>query len=90
MATIESLPTLFLLSALKNERAAAHKRFEAFYPVVRDDFLETFRRLNLPDEAIERCLRVRPSTDSSSTRLKFLSLDSAWTTTSLEESSTEA
>jgi farnesyl diphosphate synthase len=55
-------------AALKDKKAAARKRFEAVYTVVRDDLLEDFRKHNMPKEAIEYYRRVRPSTLSSSLR----------------------
>ena len=59
-------PTPFLSPTVKTEKAAARKRFEVVYTVVRDDILENFRKRNMPEEVIEYCLRVRPSTASSS------------------------
>ncbi|KAH8977038.1 farnesyl diphosphate synthase [Lactarius hatsudake] len=38
---------------VKDKKAAARKRFEAVYAVVRDDLLEDFRKHNMPEEAIE-------------------------------------
>ena len=36
------------------------------YTVVRDNILENFRKYNMPEDVIEFCLCVRPSTVSSS------------------------
>jgi hypothetical protein len=46
------------VSATK-DKAAARKRFEAVYSVVRDDLLADFRKCNMPEEAIEYYRRVR-------------------------------
>ena len=77
-------------TAVKDKKAAARKRFEDVYNVVRDDLLEDFRRHNMPEEAIEYYRRVCPSTLSSSLRARVLPPNRAWTTTSPAESSTEA
>lgn len=61
-----SFPSLQAVLRVKIENAAARKRFEAVYTVVRDDILENFRKHNMPEDVIEFCLRVRPSTPSSS------------------------
>lgn len=71
----------------KDKKAAARKRFEDVYTVVRDDLLEDFRKHNMPDEAIEYYRRVRPS---SFLCAKVSPPHRAWTTTSPVESSTEA
>ncbi len=94
MAPIATSPTpspaTLPVTALKDKKAAARKRFEDVYTVVRDDLLDDFRKHNMPEEAIEYYRRVRPSTVSSSLCAKVLSLDRAWITTYPAESSTEA
>ena len=77
-------------AAAKDKKAAARKRFEGVYAVVRDDLLEDFRKHNMPEEAIEYYQRVRPSNVFSSPFAQVLPLDRAWTTTYLVESSTAA
>ncbi|KAH8978289.1 farnesyl diphosphate synthase [Lactarius akahatsu] len=46
-------PTPLPPTAVKDKKAAARKRFEAVYAVVRDDLLDDFRKHNMPEEAIE-------------------------------------
>ncbi len=46
-------------TSLKDKKAAARKRFESVYTVVRDDLLDDFRKHNMPEEAIEYYRRVR-------------------------------
>jgi hypothetical protein len=41
------------------DKAAARKRFEAVYSVVRDDLLTDFRKHNMPEESIDYYRRVR-------------------------------
>ncbi|KAH9059428.1 farnesyl diphosphate synthase [Lactarius deliciosus] len=40
-------------TVVKDKKAAARKRFESVYAVVRDDLLDDFRKHNMPEEAIE-------------------------------------
>ena len=56
------LPVLTPTTAPKDKKAAARKRFEAVYTVVRDDLLADFRKHNMPEEAIEYYRRVRTPT----------------------------
>ena len=77
-------------ASAKDKKAAARKRFEGVYAVVRDDLLEDFRKHNMPQEAIEYYQRVRTSTLFSSLDTKVLPPDRAWTTTFPAESSTVA
>ena len=49
-------------TAPKDKKAAARKRFEAVYTVVRDELLADFRKHNMPEEAIEYYRRVRTPT----------------------------
>ncbi len=46
-------------TAAKDKKAAARKRFETVYTVVRDDLLADFRKHNMPEEAIDYYRRVR-------------------------------
>lgn len=86
------LPTIPSVIPAKDKKAAARKRFEDVYAVVRDDLLADFRKHNMPEESIEYYRRVRPFS------LIYFSLlhsrcdrpDRAWTTTSLAENSTVA
>ena len=57
------LPTIPPATPAKDKKAAARKRFEAVYAVVRDDLLADFRKHNMPEESIEYYRRVRTSTD---------------------------
>jgi len=50
---IPLLPAEPPANAPKDKKAAARKRFEAVYAVVRDDLLGDFRKHNMPEEAIE-------------------------------------
>ncbi|KAH9983241.1 farnesyl diphosphate synthase [Russula compacta] len=47
------LPTIPPTTPAKDKKAAARKRFEAVYTVVRDDLLTDFRKHNMPEESIE-------------------------------------
>ena len=42
-------------------KAAARQRFEAVYPIVRDDLLKQFEEHSMPKEAVEYYRRVRSS-----------------------------
>jgi len=72
------------------DKAAARKRFEAVYTVVRDDLLADFRKHNMPEESIEYYRRVRIHTHmyGFSYALVLTARDRAWTTTSQVENST--
>lgn len=56
---VAPLPTVPLTTAPKDKKAAARKRFEDVYTVVRDDLLADFRKHNMPEEAIDYYRRVR-------------------------------
>ena len=56
--TVDPLPPISQLTISK-DKAAARKRFEALYSVVRDDLLADFRKHNMPEESIEYYRRVR-------------------------------
>jgi farnesyl diphosphate synthase len=56
---VTPLPAVPPTTAPKDKKAAARKRFEAVYTVVRDDLLADFRKHNMPEEAIEYYRRVR-------------------------------
>lgn len=56
--TVDPLPPTSQTTGAK-DRAAARKRFEALYSVVRDDLLADFRKHNMPEESIEYYRRVR-------------------------------
>jgi hypothetical protein len=63
---VEPLPAVPPTTAPKDKKAAARKRFEAVYTVVRDDLLADFRKHNMPEEAIDYYRRVcTPTTFSS-------------------------
>jgi hypothetical protein len=53
------LPAVSPSTAPKDKKAAARKRFESVYTVVRDDLLADFRKHNMPEEAIDYYRRVR-------------------------------
>jgi hypothetical protein len=53
------LPAVTPATAPKDRKAAARKRFEAVYTVVRDDLLADFRKHNMPEEVINYYRRVR-------------------------------
>jgi hypothetical protein len=55
---VDPIPTIPPTTAIK-DKAAARKRFEAVYSVVRDDLLADFRKHNMPEESIEYYRRVR-------------------------------
>jgi hypothetical protein len=59
---VTPLPAVPPTTAPKDKKAAARKRFEAVYTVVRDDLLADFRKHNMPEEAIEYYRRVRTPT----------------------------
>ena len=61
---VAPLPAAPPTSAPKDKKAAARKRFEAVYTIVRDDLLADFRKHNMPEEAIEYYRRVRTPTSS--------------------------
>ena len=62
---VAPLPTLPPNASAKDKKAAARKRFESVYTVVRDDLLADFRKHNMPEEAIDYYRRVRtPATCS--------------------------
>ncbi|KAN0124348.1 farnesyl diphosphate synthase [Russula decolorans] len=50
---VSPLPAVPNTTAPKEKKAAARKRFEAVYTVVRDELLADFRKHNMPEEAIE-------------------------------------
>jgi hypothetical protein len=54
------LPTIPPPIPAKDKKAAARKRFEDVYAVVRDDLLADFRKHNMPEESIDYYRRVRP------------------------------
>jgi hypothetical protein len=56
---VAPLPAVPPASASKDKKAAARKRFEAVYTIVRDDLLADFRKHNMPEEVIEYYRRVR-------------------------------
>jgi len=56
------LPAVTPTTAPKDKKAAARKRFEAVYTVVRDELLADFRKHNMPEEAIDYYRRVRTPT----------------------------
>jgi farnesyl diphosphate synthase len=55
------LPLDFPAIAAKDKKAAARKRLETVYAIVRDDLLADLRRRNMPVESIEYYRRVRTS-----------------------------
>jgi hypothetical protein len=59
---VSPLPAVPNTTAPKEKKAAARKRFEAVYTVVRDELLADFRKHNMPEEAIEYYRRVRTPT----------------------------
>jgi farnesyl diphosphate synthase len=59
---VAPLPAAPSATVVKDKKAAARKRFEAVYTVVRDDLLADFRKHNMPEEAIEYYRRVRTPT----------------------------
>src|SRR6266576_2021196 len=63
---VEPLPVVPPTTAPKDKKAAARKRFEAVYTVVRDDLLADFRKHNMPEDAIGYYRRVRTPTTFSS------------------------
>jgi len=54
---VDTLPSVSQTTVAK-DKAAARKRFEALYSVVRDDLLADFRKHNMPEESIEYYRRV--------------------------------
>ena len=59
------LPAVAPTTVPKDKKAAARKRFEAVYTIVRDELLADFRRQSMPEEVIDYYRRVRaPSTGS--------------------------
>ncbi|KAH9987216.1 farnesyl diphosphate synthase [Russula vinacea] len=50
---VAPLPAAPSTTVVKDKKAAARKRFEAVYTIVRDDLLADFRKHNMPEEAIE-------------------------------------
>jgi hypothetical protein len=56
---VDPLPAVTPITAPKDKKAAARKRFEAVYTIVRDDLLADFRKHNMPEEAIDYYRRVR-------------------------------
>jgi hypothetical protein len=59
---IAPLPAVPPTTAPKDKKAAARKRFEAVYTVVRDDLLADFRKQNMPEGVIDYYRRVRTPT----------------------------
>ena len=57
---VDPIPTIPPTTAVK-DKAAARKRFEEVYSIVRDDLLADFRKHNMPEESIEYYRRVRKS-----------------------------
>lgn len=57
---VDPIPTIPPTTAVK-DKAAARKRFEEVYTIVRDDLLADFRKHNMPEESIEYYRRVRHS-----------------------------
>lgn len=55
---VDPIPSIPPTTAVK-DKAAARKRFEDVYSVVRDDLLADFRKHNMPEESIEYYRRVR-------------------------------
>lgn len=58
--TANPLPSVSQTTVAK-DKAAARKRFDALYSVVRDELLADFRKHNMPEESIEYYRRVRPN-----------------------------
>ena len=56
---VAPLPAVTPTTAPKDKKAAARKRFEAVYTIVRDDLLADFRKHNMPEEVIDYYRRVR-------------------------------
>jgi hypothetical protein len=69
---VAPLPVVPPTTAPKDKKAAARKRFEAVYTVVRDDLLADFRKHNMPEEAIDYYRRVRMPTARFSSYAMFL------------------
>jgi hypothetical protein len=60
---VAPLPTVPSTTAPnKDKKAAARKRFEAVYTIVRDDLLADFRKHNMPEEVVGYYRRVRTPT----------------------------
>lgn len=59
---VAPLPAVPSTTAPKDKKAAARKRFEDVYTIVRDDLLADFRKHNMPEEAIDYYRRVRTPT----------------------------
>jgi hypothetical protein len=57
--TVAHLPAVAPTTAPKDKKAAARKRFEAVYTIVRDELLADFRRQSMPEEVIDYYRRVR-------------------------------
>jgi hypothetical protein len=55
---VAPLPAEPPANAARDKKAAARKRFEDVYAVVRDDLLADFRKHNMPEEAIDYYRRV--------------------------------
>lgn len=97
MAPVAASPTLIAVplpavtptAAPKDKKAAARKRFEAVYTIVRDDLLADFRKHNMPEEAIEYYRRVRTPTACFPLIPRSKSPDRVWTTTSQVANLTE-
>lgn len=62
---VDTPPAVVPTTSAKDKKAAARKRFESVYAVVRDDLLADFRKHNMPEEAIDYYRRVRTPTSSS-------------------------
>lgn len=86
---VAPLPAAPSTTVVKDKKAAARKRFEAVYTVVRDDLLADFRKHNMPEEAIEYYRRVRTPTACFPPMQCSESLDRVWTTTSQVANLTE-
>jgi len=59
---VAPLPAVPSTTAPKDKKAAARKRFEAVYTIVRNELLADFRKHNMPEEAIDYYRRVRTPT----------------------------
>ncbi len=83
------LPAVPTSTAPKDKKAAARKRFESVYTVVRDDLLDDFRKHNMPEEVIDYYRRVRTSTASFPLLRCSEASHRVWTTTSQVANLTE-
>jgi hypothetical protein len=82
MAPVAASPTIIAAPlsrnspaiASKDKKAAAQRRLEAVYAIVRDDLLDDLRGRNMPAESIEYYRRVRTSSHTLPHMLLFFLL----------------